>query len=80
MGPARKEPDTSKYSGRCAKRLRQLRERAGLTVEQLAEMLGVSYRTVYHWESGRSDVKLDYLPTLAEIFGLKPPRYVLADK
>lgn len=78
MNPARKEPDVSTYSGRCARRLRELRERAGLTVEQVAEALGVSYRAVYHWERGTNEPKLDYLPELARLYGLKSPRSVLA--
>jgi len=78
MGPARKEPDLSTYSGRCGKRLRELRERAGLSVQEVAAALGVSYRAVYHWEAGKADPKLDYLPKLAKLFGIKAPRNVLA--
>lgn len=49
MTPKRKEPDLSTYAGRFAARLRTLREKAGLTVEQVASTLGVSYRAVYHF-------------------------------
>ena len=78
MNPARREPDVSTYSGRCGKRLRELRERAGLSVEEVAQALGVSYGAVYRWEAGKADPKLDYLPKLARLFGIKSPRNVLA--
>jgi len=68
----------STYSGRCAARLRMLREKKGITVEELAAKIGVSYRAVYHWETGEAEPKLDYLPVLAHIFGLKSPRSILA--
>jgi len=78
MAPARKEPDLNTYSGRCGARLRVLRERAGLSVDQVASELGVTRRAVYHWESGASEPKLDYLPLLARLFGLRSPRDVLS--
>ena len=80
MTPKRKEPDLSTYAGRCGARLRMLREKKGITVEQLAAKLGVSYRAIYHWETGEAEPKWNYLPILAEIFGLKSPRSVLAPK
>ena len=71
MSPARKHPDVSTYSGRFAVRLRSLREKAGLTVEEVAEALGVSCKTVYSWEQGRTEPKIDQLPILSETLGLK---------
>jgi len=71
MSPARKEPDTNRYAGRFAVRLRTLREKAGLTPEEVGEKLGVSFVTIYHWEQGKHFPKPDQLPQLAEIVGLK---------
>ncbi len=71
MNPARKPPDTSTYSGRFAVRLRMLREKAGLSVEEVAIETGISTRTWYDWESGRTEPKLNVYPTLAEALGLK---------
>lgn len=34
--------------------LRELRRRRGLSMEQAARLLGVSYTTVYHWEHGKA--------------------------
>jgi transcriptional regulator with XRE-family HTH domain len=47
----RKEVDTSTYSGRFALRLKMLREKTGMTVDQLAEASGISRKTLYNWES-----------------------------
>lgn len=80
MTPKRKEPDLSTYAGRCGARLRMLRERAGLTAEQLAAQLGVSYGAVGRWERGEADPPLEVYPKLAKTFGLKTPRAVLAEK
>ena len=78
MTPARKEPNVGTYRGRCAKRLKELRERAGMPVEAVAKALGVSYGAVYRWERGEADPKIEQLAELAHLFGLKSPRNVLA--
>ena len=39
---------------RVGERIRDLRKKAGLTQEQLAEILGVTAGAVYKWESGVS--------------------------
>ena len=71
MSPARKEPDTNRYAGRFAVRLRTLREKAGLTPEEVGEKLGITINTVYHWERAHSFPKPDQLPQLVEVLGLK---------
>jgi len=50
-------------------RLRQLRSRAGLTQDQLAEKLGVSKRTQGNYESGASDAPASYLSLAARELG-----------
>lgn len=80
MTPKRKQPDLKTYSGRVAARLIALREKAGLSVEEIAKALGISPRAVYHWESGRSEPKLAYFPELAKLLGVKNPRYLLPEK
>ena len=79
MGPARKQPDTKTYSGRCAVRLRELREKRHMTVEAVAIAVGRPAKTIYNWEAGISEPPRDALPLLAKIFGLTP-RGVLAEK
>ncbi len=79
MSPARKPPDTSTYSGRFAVRLRMLREKAGLSVPDLAEQIGVPAKSLYDWESGKPTFRLDVLPAIAEALDTKP-RTLLPEK
>jgi transcriptional regulator with XRE-family HTH domain len=80
MGPKRVEPDQKTYSGRCATRLRWLREKSGLTVEEVAKIMGVNRSSVYHWETGHAFPKVDQLPLLAKTLNQKSPRYLFAEK
>ena len=80
MGPKRIEPNRETYSGRCAIRLRKLRERAGLTIPAAAEKIGVSTKQLYNWESSTYEPKLDVLPAMAKAYGIKSPRFILAEK
>lgn len=58
----------------------KLRKRDGLTQQQLAEKLGVSYQTISKWENGTSLPDISMLPYISECFqvsvdeilGLKP--------
>ena len=52
------------------KKIRQLRFRAGLTQEQLAERMGVGAQSVSKWENAVSMPDITSLPLLAEIFGV----------
>ncbi|MBR3211549.1 MAG: helix-turn-helix transcriptional regulator, partial [Firmicutes bacterium] len=52
------------------KKIRQLRFRAGLTQEQLAEKLGIGAQAVSKWENAASMPDITALPLLAEIFGV----------
>jgi len=79
MRPARKEPDTATYSGRFAVRLRTLREKAGLSIAELADITGIHPKSLYDWEAGKPTFRLDVLPDLAEALGVKP-RTLLPEK
>jgi transcriptional regulator with XRE-family HTH domain len=62
MARPRNPVDTSTYSGRFAARMRALREKTGLTMEELAEKTGMSVATLYSWENAsRSPVNDDLL-------------------
>lgn len=50
------------------KNIRKRRKNAGLTQEQLAEVLGVTTGAVYKWESGRAVPELEMLVDIAEFF------------
>lgn len=53
-------------------RLKTLRERAGLTQEQLAEQMDVSGQSVWDWENGRKRPGLGRVPRLSEVLGVEP--------
>ncbi|GHT25259.1 hypothetical protein FACS189419_10110 [Planctomycetales bacterium] len=72
MARPRKEVDTSTYTGRFAERLKKLREKSGLTVEELAEKSGVPRTTIYNWESlTRTPSIDDNLLLISEALGVK---------
>lgn len=52
------------------KKIRQLRFKAGLTQEQLAEQLGVGAQAVSKWETGVAMPDITTLPLLSEVFGV----------
>lgn len=56
--------------------MRELRNEAGLTQDQLAEKLAVSKRTQGNYESGASDAPASYLHTVGKDLGFDVP-YIL---
>lgn len=48
--------------------LRGLRRASGMTQEQLADRMGVSYQAVSRWENGTTYPDLEFIPALANIF------------
>ena len=70
MARPRKAIDTSSYTGRFAERLKKLREKAGLSVDELAEKSGISRTTLFNWESATNEPKLGQLPQVAESLGV----------
>ena len=52
------------------KKIRQLRTKAGLTQEQLAEKLGIAAQSVSKWENAVAVPDITLLPRLSEIFGV----------
>ena len=68
----RKEVDTSTYSGRFAVRLRELRDKQGLSVSQLAEKSGVPKTTIETWEVTKSIPTIEHFPALAKALKTTP--------
>ncbi|MBO4862108.1 MAG: helix-turn-helix transcriptional regulator, partial [Firmicutes bacterium] len=52
------------------KKIRQLRFKAGLTQEQLADKLGIGAQSVSKWENDVAMPDITTLPLIAEIFGV----------
>ena len=67
----RKTIDTSTYEGRFAVRLKELREKAKLTAQEAAELLGITEKTVFHWEASRSSPHVSEFPKIATAYRLK---------
>lgn len=51
-------------------KIRELRHRANLTQEMLAEILGVTAQAVSRWESGGSYPDMEIIPSIAHYFGI----------
>ena len=49
-------------------RIKELRQKKGISLEQLSGMLNVSSKTVFLWENAKSDIKISYLIEIAKIF------------
>lgn len=52
-------------------KLRELREKKGLSQKQLADKLGVGRTTVTLWELGINKPRTDMLTSLAKVLGCK---------
>ena len=50
--------------------LRAIRDKAGMTQQQLADHLGVHYTSVASWESGRNRPSRNNVELIEEVFGL----------
>jgi len=56
------------------KKVRELREKAGLNQEQIAQFLGMDQSTISKCEKGERQFQVDYLERLGSLFG-----FTLAD-
>jgi len=79
MPRPRGEIDTSSYTGRFAERLKFLREKAKLTMEEVAESLGVSISIIYKYEDGSRTPLVADFPRLAELYKVKRFKDLLPD-
>ena len=51
-------------------RLRELRNKSGLTQNEIASKLGVSGQTILNWENGLYEPKINQLIKLADLFNV----------
>ena len=49
-------------------RIKELREEKGLSQKQLAEVIGLNYRTISHYENGRAEPSLETIERLCNCF------------
>lgn len=50
--------------------LREMRERAGLTLEDVGRVVGVGRGAVCYWEKGKTAPKLKVIDRLASLYGV----------
>ena len=50
--------------------LNDLRKNKGMTQKEVADRLGVLPQTISKWETGRGFPDIEFVPALAEIFGV----------
>ncbi len=50
-------------------KVKEMRERAGITQKQLAEALGITQQSVYYYESGDRDIKSSILVEMSKVLG-----------
>jgi transcriptional regulator with XRE-family HTH domain len=50
--------------------LHRHRTNAGLSQQAVADLIGISKTTYHNWESDKTDMKVSFLPKLAEVFGV----------
>lgn len=66
-----------KWYSELGRRLKQARERTGLTQAQVARLLGMPREMVSYYETGARKVEVETLVRLADVYGVDP-RYFLA--
>ena len=54
------------------KKIKELREMAGLTQEELAEKMEVQRNTVWRWENQKANLKSDNIRKLASVLNVTP--------
>ena len=51
-------------------RIKEIRQKEGLSQQALAKKIGVSYRTIQNWENGVNQIKPEKAQKLADYFGV----------
>ncbi|WZU00354.1 helix-turn-helix domain-containing protein [Erysipelothrix sp. D19-032] len=54
---------------RLGKTLKDLRVSKDMTLEYVAEQLGITHKSVQFWEQGKNEIKLSKLIILAKLYG-----------
>ena len=60
--------------------LREMRERAGLTLEDVGRVVGVGRGAVCYWEKGKSSPRIKVLDRLASLYGVSVQQILEAVK
>jgi HTH-type transcriptional regulator/antitoxin HipB len=60
---------TTEYQRQLSQELRAIRQEAGLSQEQLADLASISMRPLYMFESGKGSIRVDTLLKLLDVLG-----------
>jgi transcriptional regulator with XRE-family HTH domain len=71
-------PDHALMSADLHSHLRAHRKARNLTLEAVADMIGVRFNTISQWETGKREVDLQSLAKLAKVYGIHPAALLLA--
>lgn len=66
----KRKPSRRRLDGPIHGRILELREKKGLTQEELAEAIGVDKTAVSHWENGIARPDMSRLPAVAAALGV----------
>ena len=61
------------------KKIKELRKQRGITQEQLAESIGISFQAVSKWETGSSVPDVETMVKISELYGITVNDIVHAD-
>jgi transcriptional regulator with XRE-family HTH domain len=71
MTPREPKPVSKRtYTGKLARRVRELRTSKGMSVSELAKAVGVTPIAVYKWEAAENQIDSDKFPALAKALGV----------
>lgn len=59
--------------------LKEFRKSRHITQQEIADLCGVAQNTVSNWESGRQDISIEYVNTIANHYKVKPQQIVIYD-
>ncbi|WP_058599223.1 helix-turn-helix domain-containing protein [Aureimonas ureilytica] len=68
-------PESREIDIHLGRRLRELRQRAGLPMSMLGEQLGLSHQQIYKYESGANRLSTSGLVRLARVLGADVPDF-----
>lgn len=60
--------------------IRNLRRERNITQEEFANILGVTYQSVFRWENNTCYPDMELLPDIADFFGITVDKLMGADK
>jgi transcriptional regulator with XRE-family HTH domain len=64
---------------RIGKKLREMREKAGMSQQKLADLAGMVQPMIYRFETGERKINVDQARNLASVFHIAPAEFLPPD-